>query len=1322
MLWRPHVVPTVARQLLAMLLVLPCASLAQSTLHTGDTLQVTFSVPSGLSFTPDVIDLAIGSLTQTCTVVNETLGTQTQTSKFFNGTALLGTYTATADCAQPNLSYPIDPLAYFSHSTLCDPGALACGTVVDFTAVLNGTLSGVITTTIDNGTLTFDLSNENVVVRFCNWDAGGNGPCHTILTPTSVQIIPAGGSLGPSLSSLSPNSATAGGAAFTLTVNGSGFVSGSTVQWNGSALPTTYVSASQLTASVSASFIASQGTANVTVQNSGGAASSPLTFTINQPVAPSLSSLSPNSAAAGASAFTLTVNGSGFVSGSTVQWNGSALPTTYVSASQLTASVSAGLIASQGTANVTVQNSGGVTSNALTFTINPSGTLSLSSLSPNSAIAGGAAFALTVNGSNFVSGATVMWNGSALSTTFIGGSQLTASVSATLIASQGTASVTVQNPGGATSNALTFTISGPLSVSSLSPNSATAGGAAFTLTVNGSSFVSGATVMWNGSAVSTTFVVGNQLTALVSAGLIASQGTASVTVQNPGGATSNALTFTINSNQSGAASLSSLSPNSATAGGAAFTLTVNGSGFLSGATVQWNGSALSASFIGGSQLTASVSAALIASQGTASVTVQNPGGATSNALAFTINSNQSVESSLSSLRPSSVAAGAPAFTLTVNGSGFLSGATLLWNGSPLFANFSGNQVTAYVTANLIASQGSVSISVRNPDGTTSNTLSFTIGAPTPSISALTPNSATAGGPGFTLTINGSGFQSGSTVVWNSSSLTTSFVNFNQLTASVPTSLIASQGSASVTVTEPGGATSNAVTFPINNFISSLSPASATAGGPAFTLTVNGSGYLVGSSVQWNGSPLSSSYVSGTQLTASVPASLIANVGSASVTAVSPGGTPLGSAIFTINPPPATISSLNPNSAPAGGAAFIVTVSGSGFLNGSTVEWNGSALPTTYVNGNQLTASVSTALIATVGGATVTVASPGGAASNPLLFAISSAGNLFISTTSPLPAGTIGASYSQALAATGGVTPYKGWTVTGGNLPPGISLTMAAGALTGLLSGVPTALGTFVFTVQLTDNTNATATGQFSLTINAVAPSILTAGINAASYAGGSVSPGEIVVIFGSGLGPSTVVGPQLDAGGYVSTSLAGTRVLFDGVAAPIIYTQAAQVSVAVPYEVIGKTQVQVVYQGQGSNLVLIPVAAVMPAIFTAGASGHGQGSILNQDGTVNSASNPAAVGSYVSVYATGEGQTNPAGIDGKPAGSPAPRPVAQPITATVGGLPAQVQYAGGAPGLVAGALQANVQIPAGVTSGSNAPIVINIGGQSTQANVTVAIK
>jgi uncharacterized protein (TIGR03437 family) len=202
------------------------------------------------------------------------------------------------------------------------------------------------------------------------------------------------------------------------------------------------------------------------------------------------------------------------------------------------------------------------------------------------------------------------------------------------------------------------------------------------------------------------------------------------------------------------------------------------------------------------------------------------------------------------------------------------------------------------------------------------------------------------------------------------------------------------------------------------------------------------------------------------------------------------------------------------------------------------------------------------------------------------------------------------------------------------------------------------------------------------------------------------------------------VGLQLDSRGYVATSLAGTQVLFDGVAAPMIYTLAGQVSVVVPYEVTGKstTQVQVVYQGQSSNLVSMPVSAVMPGIFTIDSSGKGSGAIVNQDGTVNSASNPATAGTYVFVYATGEGQTNPGGIDGKPGDSPAPLPITEPVTATVGGIPAQVQYAGGVPGLVAGVLQVNVLIPQGVTSGSSIPVLLNIGGQTTQVGVTVAIR
>lgn len=302
---------------------------------------------------------------------------------------------------------------------------------------------------------------------------------------------------------------------------------------------------------------------------------------------------------------------------------------------------------------------------------------------------------------------------------------------------------------------------------------------------------------------------------------------------------------------------------------------------------------------------------------------------------------------------------------------------------------------------------------------------------------------------------------------------------------------------------------------------------------------------------------------------------------------------------------------------------------------------------------------------------------------------------------------------------------KGWAVAGGSqLPPGMSLTQ--GPLPGgaLLSGTPTSAGNFVFDLQVTDGANSIATAQFSLTISGGFMTLSGNGIvNAASYASGRVSPGEIVTLFGSFPGPATMVGLQLNSEGNVSTELGGIEVLFDGIQAPLIYAEAGQVGCVVPYEVAGKnlTQVQVSYQGQLSNAVAEPVAAVVPGVFTANSSGSGQGAIVNQDGTANTASNPAALGSVVSAYATGEGQTNPAGVDGRVDTAPLPQPLAQPVTATVGGVAATVQYAGGASGLIAGLLQVNIQIPQGISPGSAVPIVLTVGGISSQANVTIAL-
>src|SRR5206468_2995317 len=264
----------------------------------------------------------------------------------------------------------------------------------------------------------------------------------------------------PTISSLSPASALFGGADFTLTVNGSGFMNGSTVQWNGAPRTTTFVSATQLTAAIPAADIVTAGTASVTVVTPapGGGTSAAQTFPVDNPI-PTITGLTPTSATAGGAAFTLTVNGTGFVNGATVRWNGATRTTTFVSAIQLTAAITAADIAAVGTANVTAvtPTPGGGTSAAQPLSVNnPAPTLT--SVSPATATAGGAAFTLTATGTGFVTGSTVQWNGAARTTTFVSATQLTAAIPAADIATAGTASVTVMTPtpGGGTSAARTL--------------------------------------------------------------------------------------------------------------------------------------------------------------------------------------------------------------------------------------------------------------------------------------------------------------------------------------------------------------------------------------------------------------------------------------------------------------------------------------------------------------------------------------------------------------------------------------------------------------------------------------------------------------------------------------------------------------------------------------------------------------------------------------------------------------------------------------------------------------------------------------------------
>jgi len=288
----------------------------------------------------------------------------------------------------------------------------------------------------------------------------------------------------PTITTLSPSSATAGSNGFTLTLTGTNFVAASQVSFNGGLKPTTFVSATQITATISAADIANAGLLPVTVTNPapGGGTSSAAQFTVNN-VQPTLTSLSPTSTLAGNPAFTLTVNGqaNSFVQGAIVSFNGSPRTTNFVNSSQVTAAITAADIAKAGTFNVTVTNPAPAVgpSVALTFTVNnPVPTISAATAGGQNHVAAGAAFTLTVTGTNFVSTSVINFGTKAETTTLVSATQITASVPAADANTAGPVTVTVNNPapgGGPTPTSVTFTLDGYLLAGPASPVTVTAG-------------------------------------------------------------------------------------------------------------------------------------------------------------------------------------------------------------------------------------------------------------------------------------------------------------------------------------------------------------------------------------------------------------------------------------------------------------------------------------------------------------------------------------------------------------------------------------------------------------------------------------------------------------------------------------------------------------------------------------------------------------------------------------------------------------------------------------------------------------------------------
>ena len=451
----------------------------------------------------------------------------------------------------------------------------------------------------------------------------------------------------PAISSISPATLSAGASAQTITIMGSGFISSSVIEVGGVAEVTTYVSSTELTATVPAAQLASGAQLPIVVSNGSTTSSSgtPVNLVVNNP-SPTIASVSPSVELVNSSSSVVTVTGTNFVSTTAININGSARPTTYTSATQVSATLTAADLSAAGTLSLTAVNPtpGGGTSAAASLAVNnpPIGAIQLN---PSVLLVGTTTPAtITVTGNTFVPGTVIQVNGQSRTTTYVNATTVTFVATVADQTVQTTFYVTATNPapGGGTSAYAILNISPPTLtpvISAVSPNSFFAGSGATTISITGTGLTANSIVDWNGTPIATTFYAGyggGGLSATVPQSDLTTAGTASVTVNSPTAtpSLSNAISVTITNPP--VPTLTSISPDSGQIN-TANTLTLTGTGFtaLSAATI--NGEPVPCTLNGPTQITCQVPGSSLATPGNAAVAVSTPapGGGTSSSLPYT---------------------------------------------------------------------------------------------------------------------------------------------------------------------------------------------------------------------------------------------------------------------------------------------------------------------------------------------------------------------------------------------------------------------------------------------------------------------------------------------------------------------------------------------------------------------------------------------------------------------------------------------------------------------------------------------------------------
>ena len=577
------------------------------------------------------------------------------------------------------------------------------------------------------------------------------------------------------------------------------------------------------------------------------------------------------------------------MSSSFVRLNGFQRQTIFVDSTHLTAQVSATDIRTAGSLSITVTNPGLLVSNVATLTITNGNIPTIQSISPTSVVAGTNGATVANTGTNFLTTAVVRVDNTDRPTTFVDDKHLTANLPASDLIATGMKSIIVFNPGqnGGTSSAVIFTIfdvNAP-TITSLDPATLPLGTTNLKVTLTGTKFTKTDTVFVNGAPRITSFISSTQLVVTLDASDVMAVAPLAITDVTMGGISSSSIFLNVTSNTG--ALISTLDPSLAAVGSVPFTLKVIGMNFFPQSFVTFDGVPRATTFVSSLLITVDVTAGDLASPRQIAVAVVNPGGVTSASANLTI---ASIPPVIQSLSPSTAFAGDAGFVLTVTGTGFSASSVVNVKGLPRTTTFdaSTHALTVNLTAADIATPGSLRITVTDTGGTSAAVSITVIG---PVITGISPALIQNPPATVTLTVTGTGFTRNSKIVFKGTERTTTFDDTSGALTTILTAADLIPGTYAVNVRNTPTALSLpaflTVLSPGQPNIDSLSPATVTSGPTPQSVTVTGINFVFGATVNINGSPRPTQFVSSTELIVVLTAEDVAAPGILTVTVVNP---------------------------------------------------------------------------------------------------------------------------------------------------------------------------------------------------------------------------------------------------------------------------------------------------------------------------------------------------------------------------------------------------------------------------------------------------